>query len=237
MTGLVSIDGSAASKLPDFTALSKQLAKATASSTAMSAYSPSNTVAQACPTVGTDWAASSNLPPAANAALCDCMVSSLSCVANSDISTNDTATLFSTVCGLDNSACAGISANATTGIYGAYYPCSPDQQLSFAFNQYYLSQKKASTACDFNGNAKVQKSSSSSSCSAALGQAGSAGTGTVTAVLSSTATGTSSSSGSASTTSKGAAGAVVVPRLDMGMLQLGAYLVVAGMAGFGMILL
>jgi 1,3-beta-glucanosyltransferase GAS1 len=240
--GLVTVSGDTVSKLPDFTALSKQLALATPSLTASSAYSVTNTVPQACPATGTAWAASNNLPPIANAELCSCMVSSLSCVANTGLSGNETANLFSTVCGLDNSACNGITANATTGVYGAYSMCDAYSQLSFAFNQYYSAQGKASTACDFNGNAKTQSGSTSSSCKSLLSEAGTAGTGTVTSAptgtgSSSGSSGSSGSSSSSSTSTKSAAGAVIVPRFDMGLLQLSVYLVVAGMAGAGMILL
>jgi hypothetical protein len=234
--GLVSISGDTASKLPDFTALSKQLALATPSSTASADYIVTNTQPQACPATGANWAASDNLPPIANADLCSCMVTSLSCVAISGLSGNETATLFSTVCGLDNSACDGIYTNGTTGVYGAYSMCSASQQLSFAFDQYYQNQKKASTACDFNGNAKIQLGSTSSSCSSLLSRAGTAGTGIVTA----TPTGTSSSSGSSSSstsTKTSAGGAVIIPWFHMGLLQLGAYILVAGMAGAGMIIL
>ncbi|TAQ85821.1 hypothetical protein B7494_g5834 [Chlorociboria aeruginascens] len=223
--GLVSVSGDQVSKLADFTALSSQLALATPSLTASADYTPTNTVAQACPATGADWAAASNLPPIANAELCSCMVSSLSCVANTGLSGNETATLFNTVCGLDENACAGINANATTGVYGAYSMCDSSQKLSFAFDQYYQSQGKASTACSFNSNAKIQSGSSSSSCSSLISQAGSSGTGTVTTVPTKTA----------SSSKKSAAGAVIVPRLDVGLLQLGAYVLVAGMAGAGMI--
>ncbi|KUJ14724.1 uncharacterized protein LY89DRAFT_783814 [Mollisia scopiformis] len=236
--GLVSVDGTSVTKLAGYTSLSAQLAKATASSTASSAYTVTNTVAQACPATGASWAAASALPPIANADLCECMMSSLSCQANTGLSGNETATLFSTVCGLDNSACAGITANGTTGVYGAYSMCTSYQQLSFAFDQYYKTQNKASTACDFNGNAKVKSSSTSSTCSSLLSEAGTAGTGTVTNAATATATGGSSgASGSSSTTSKSASGAVIVPRFDMGLLHLGAYLLAAGLAGVGMIVL
>jgi hypothetical protein len=163
------------------------------------------------------------------------MVKSLSCVANSGISGNSSADLFDYVCGLDNAACAGINVNATTGVYGAYSMCSASQKLSFVFDQYYKAQGKASTACSFSGNAKVQTGATSSTCSSLLSQAGTAGTGTVTSAP--TATGGSSSKSSGASTSKSAAGAVTVPRLDTGLLQLGAYLLFAGMAGAGMILL
>ncbi|KAH8661422.1 glycoside hydrolase family 72 protein [Tricladium varicosporioides] len=233
--GLVSLSGSTASKLPDFTALKSQLALATPSGTASSAYAVTNTVAQACPATGTAWAAASALPPIANANVCSCMVSSLSCVANSGLTGNQTASLFSTVCGLDSKACAGINANGTSGVYGAYSMCSASQQLSFAFDQYYKNQNKASTACAFGGNAKIQSGSTSSSCSSLIAQAGTAGTGTVTSVP--TGAAASGSSSSSTSTKKSAAGTVTVPRFNSGFLQLGAYLLVAGMAGAGMILL
>lgn len=233
--GLVSISGDTASKLSDFTSLSAQLAKATPSYTSSAAYTVSNTVAQACPATGTAWAASSNLPPIANAELCTCMMSSLGCQANTGLTGNETATLFSTVCGLDSDACAGITANATTGVYGAYSMCSAYQQLSFAFDQYYQSQSSASTACDFGGNAAVHSSSTSSSCSALLAQAGTAGTGTVTSAP--TGTGSSSGSSSSSATSSSPAGAVFIPRFDVGLLHLSVYVAAAGAAGMAMIML
>ncbi|TEY46223.1 hypothetical protein BOTCAL_0319g00040 [Botryotinia calthae] len=234
--GLVSVSGNSVSKLSDFTALSKQLASATPSFTNSASYTVTNTVAQACPATGTAWAASSNLPPIANAELCECMVKSLSCVANSGISGNSSADLFDYVCGLDSAACDGISKNATTGVYGAYSMCTSAQQLSFVFDQYYQNQNKTATACDFSSNAKTQAGAKSSTCSSLISQAGTAGTGTVTSAP--TGTGSSGSSSSTSTsTKKSSAGATIVPRFDLGLLQLGAYVVVAGMAGAGMIIL
>jgi len=237
--GLVSVTGDTASKLPDFSALSSQLALATPSLTASSAYQVSNTQAQACPATGTAWAAASNLPPIANADVCTCMMSSLSCVANTNLSGNETATLFSTVCGLSNNACNGITANATTGTYGAYSMCSSYQQLSFAFDQYYQSQSKVATACSFNGNAKIQTSSTSNSCKALLNQAGTAGTGTVTTAPTGTGStsGSSGTSTSSSSSKSSSAGAMVIPQFDIGLLEIGAYLLTAGLAGAGMILL
>lgn len=221
--------------MADYTVLSTQLAKATPSATASSAYVVSNTVAQACPATGTAWAASENLPPIADAELCSCMVASLSCIADTGLSSNETSDLFSTVCGLDENACDGITGNATTGVYGAYSMCDSYSMLSFAFNQYYLTQSKASTACDFGSKAKTQTASTASSCSSLLSQAGTAGTGTVTSVA--TGTGVSSSSGSSATTSKASAGNLRIPTFDMGMLKLGAYLLCAAATGVGMVLL
>ncbi|POS83237.1 hypothetical protein EPUL_005790, partial [Erysiphe pulchra] len=213
--GLVTVSGGQVSKLPDFTTFSKQLANVAPSNTPLSAYSVTNTVAQACPATGTSWAASSKLPPIANADLCSCMMSSLSCTAKPGLSSNETATLFSSVCGLNSKACVGISTNASTGVYGAYSMCLPNQQLSFAMDQYYKLQKNAQTACDFGGNAKVQSSSMSDSCKKLLGQAGSDGTGIVTSPP---------TKGSDGADKKSAAGVTLVPGINSDLFKIGAYL-------------
>jgi hypothetical protein len=165
------------------------------------------------------------------------MLKSLSCVAKSGISGAASEELFNYICGTDNSACVGIYKNATTGTYGAYSMCNSDQQLSFAMNAYLLDNKKAS--CDFGGNATSQAASTASACSSVLSAAGTAGTGSVTAVptgAGGSGTGTGSSSAQSSSKSS-AAGAMTVPQFDMGLLQLGVYVVAAVMAGAGMVFL
>ena len=231
MIGLVSIgsDGSV-TKLPDFTALSTQIAQITPSGINAASYTPTNTQAQSCPS-GPAWSAATNLPPSPNAQLCSCMVKTLSCVANPNLSANSTGPLFAVACGLVNGVCDGIVRNGTTGVYGAYSMCNPTEQLSWVYNQYYLSQKSASSACSFSGNAQTQQPQGvSGDCKNLLSQAGSAGTGTVTSAPTGTGAGTS-------TSKKSAAGAVTVPRFDTGLLQLGAYLVGAALTGAGMVLL
>jgi hypothetical protein len=151
------------------------------------------------------------------------MVSSLGCAVKSSVDSTTYGSLFNQVCGYSGS-CNGIKANAVNGTYGAYGMCNATEQLSFAFNQYYLSQNKVSTACDFGGNAAVKAGTAASgTCAALVSQAGTAGTGTVT---------------SAPTSSKKAsAGVSTVPRVDMGLFSLGLYVTVAGFFGMGMVLL
>ncbi|RFU24207.1 hypothetical protein B7463_g12131, partial [Scytalidium lignicola] len=209
--GLVSVAGGVASKLPDFTALSKQLALATSTSTPLVDYTITDTSPQACPTVNQDWAAASTLPPTANIDLCKCMISSLSCVSAPDLSGDDIATLFGTVCGLDSNACAGIATNASSGSYGAYSMCQPSQKLSFAFDQYYKARGKAASACDFNRNARIKSPSVPCGCSSILNEAGPKGTGTVTSMATITGSFNCPPFSFAGSNKKSAASAIIIP--------------------------
>ena len=223
-----------ASKLADYTQFSKQIASATPSGVNSGSYNPTNTVAQNCPAVGPTWAASSNLPPTPNEQLCSCMVSNLTCVANNGISDDATSDLFGFICGQqDGKFCEGITANGTTGEYGAYSMCKAQEQLSFAMNAYAQGQNGNSQACSFGGNATTTSASVNSQCSGLLGEAGAAGTGIVTSAPS----GTGAIGGSGGSTSSGAAGSLTVPAFDFGLLATGLYATVAAMIGAGMILL
>ena len=228
----MSVNGDTASKLPDFTYLSSQIAKITPSGVNSASYTPTNTQAQSCPTTGTAWLAASALPPTPNAELCGCMVQTLNCVAKPGINDTSIGDLFGTVCGLQQGICDGIAANSTTGTYGVYGMCNATEQLSWAFNSYFQKQNSNPSACDFNGAATTQAAASpSGNCQSLMSQAGSAGTGTVTSAP------TGAGGGSSTATKKAAAGAVTVPRFEFGMLQLGAYVVGAVLTGAGMILL
>ncbi|CAK4030722.1 carbohydrate-binding module family 43 [Lecanosticta acicola] len=237
--GLVSIDGSSVSTLTDFNNLKTEMAKASPTGVNSASYTPSNSAA-ACPTTS-DWAAkASPLPPSPNKELCNCMYNSLSCTIKSSVSSDDYEDLFGTVCGY-GSTCAGIAHNATTGKYGAYGMCNSTEQLAFAFNQYYIAQNKASTACDFNGAAQVKNAQSASgSCSSLMAQAGTAGTGTVTASPTANAAQQSGSSGSSgsSSSSSGAAGPIAaIPSTHVSMLPVAFMVALAVTSGMGMILL
>lgn len=252
--GLVSIDGNSASKLSDFTALSSQLAKATPSLTSMNDYNPSNTAAQQCPTVGSDWQAASALPPVPNSELCGCMAKALTCTVDKSVSDDDIGDLFSTVCGLSKDACAGITNDPKQGTYGAYGMCNPREKLGWALNAYYEEQSSkgnAASACDFKGSATTQSAvKPTGNCSALVKQAGAQGTGTVTAVPTAIGSGSSASgsggnsgsSGSGSSSSSGTgspsgSAGIVVPSVGLGALQMGLYLAVAILSGAAMILL
>ena len=188
---MVTLSGDSISTLTDFAAFSTEIVSANPTGVNSASYSATNSPA-ACPTVDSDWLAASPLPPTPNSDLCACVIPTLTCVVSSSISNSSYGELFGTVCGYG--ACAGIEANYTTGVYGAYSMCSAEQQLSFAFNAYYEAQNAAgngASACHFNGAATTQAATSATgTCASLLKVVGTAGTGSLTA---SAATATSSS--------------------------------------------
>ncbi|EEP80616.1 EPD1 [Uncinocarpus reesii 1704] len=225
--GLVELEGGKAKKLKDFENLKNQMKKVDPDGVEMDQYTPGNTDLRPCPSSQV-WKSNKNLPPTPNKELCGCMVKSLSCVADDNIDDEDLGDLFGTVCGLSAEACAGIKADPATGKYGAYSMCNPREQLSFAFNSYYEAQSakgNGQNACDFKGKAKQQSAvEPTGTCSKLIEQAGKDGSGTV-----------GSSPNSASSSS--AAAPMVVPAFNFNILQLGAYVFCATLAGAGMILL
>ncbi|KAI1490287.1 beta-1-3-glucanosyltransferase-like protein [Biscogniauxia mediterranea] len=232
--GLVEVDGSSVSPYPDFTSLKSQLAKVTPTSTASSAYTPSNS-APACPTTGTSWApVASPLPQIVNPQLCSCEMSSLECTITSDDETKY-GDEFDYLCGLeDGKYCVGIANNATTGDYGALSGCSPKVQLAWVANQYYQAQDSSNkaSACDFDGLASTQSPTTTGSCSSLIAAVGSEGTGTVPAATGQQGTAASSSSKGA------AASAMTTPSFfNYGKAFFVAYIVTAVVSGVGIIVL
>ncbi|KAK2767903.1 1,3-beta-glucanosyltransferase gas1 [Emmonsiellopsis sp. PD_33] len=226
--GLVDVKGDKVTRRADFKNLKEQISKVNPTGVKMSEYKPTNDALQTCPD-NKSWKANKVLPPTPNKDLCGCMVKSLSCVAKSSITDKEMGKQFGLVCGMGENTCAGISADAEKGVYGAYSMCSPREQLSFAFNNYYQQQTKAGNgdnACDFDGKAQRQSATESKgTCADLMEQAGSDGTGQITG------------GPGAASTSSGAAFPTGVPAFDFGLLKLGAYVVSAMFAGVGVILL
>lgn len=173
----------------------------------MASYTASNTP-RACPAVTTGlWEAAEALPPTPNNATCENMVASATCVPADTVATDvdKIGTLFGTVCGMDSTACSGITGNASTGIYGDFIMCDPVQQLAYVLNQYYVNQKKTKTACDFGGQAKLVTPSGDFTFSSGTTNSspGSTSGGNVTTDSSTTSSGTNSGSSSTSSSSAG----------------------------------
>lgn len=168
------------------------------------------------------------------------MFKALSCVPD-NVSDDSVGDLFGVVCGLGQGTCSGITANGTSGDYGAYAMCNPTQQLGFALNNYYQQQLSAgngASACDFSGSAKTQSPvNPTGTCSELISQAGSGGTGTVTSQPSGTgSSGSGSGSGGSSSSSSAGIPGFSAPA-HVGLLQVVSFLAVAFVSGAGMILL
>ncbi|KAK3370021.1 Glucanosyltransferase-domain-containing protein [Podospora didyma] len=228
--GLVSVSGSSASVLNNYKTLSSVIATVKPSSTSSAAYTPSNTP-QACPAVGSDWKVKGGaLPPTPDNNLCECMYTSLECVPRSDTKETDYGTIFNYICSNDKKACAGISGNTETGVYGAYAMCNAKQQLGYVLDAYYKNQNSAASACDFDRKAQLASSPSiKSGCTASLASASSANDVAATA--------TNAGSPASASTSSFAAPVTMKNLFSMGDMAVGLYVVVAMGVGAGMVML
>ena len=239
--GLVSVGSdNKATTLVDYENLSTAMAKASPTGVNAASYTPSNSP-QPCPTTST-WQAATNLPPTPNDAICQCMVQNLTCVAKSNLSPDMIKQEFDYICDpAQGNNCAGILANGSTGVYGAFSGCSDNERLSYAFNQYYLNQTATNTQntspCDFSGTANKVTPKLASSCKAVVSQAGSGGTGSITSTPTGSSSSGSGSTSSSTSTGKSAAVILSVPAFDFGILKLAAYVTSAMLIGAGMILL
>jgi len=179
--GLVNANGGSVSPTDDFENFSSQMASVSPSLTDAASYTPTLS-SQAYPSPRATFLASTELPPNPIPVLCDCMMQTFTCVANPNITRDDAISAIFDACDQQLNICSGISANVTTGAYGAYSVCNMTARTSFAFNQCYNIRNSGSATCDFNGLAVSQQNSTSQSdtCSILLRQADAAGTGTIT---------------------------------------------------------
>lgn len=208
--------------------MSSRVNAATPTSTSMAAYTPTNSAAS-CPAVNEDWQANSVLPPTPDSDLCECMYNSLTCVASSSINGSAYSDIYGYVCGEDESYCAGVTANVTSGVYGAYSMCNSTQMIAYVLDQYYQGQGSDSTACDFDGAATTKAAATASSCSSALASASSANAVAATATAGSSSSGSSNSSSSSSSS-------IAMPSthtmlFSIGDMAIGMYMLVAMGAG------
>ncbi|KAK4153036.1 Glucanosyltransferase-domain-containing protein [Chaetomidium leptoderma] len=229
--GLVSVKGSSASTMKNYDALQTRMASIAPTSTEMDSYKPTNSPA-ACPPIAKDWAVKGgSLPPTPDASLCDCMFSSLSCIPADDLAPKAFGGVFGFICEKPE-LCVGINGNTTSGVYGAYSMCSARQKLGFVLDQYYQAQNSASDACDFKGQATLQKNGGAQSkCSAALSSASSAN------AIAATATSAEGAGGAATSSNAAAAPGQMKGLFVLGDVVVGLYVVVAMGVGAGMVLL
>ncbi|KAF9962527.1 1,3-beta-glucanosyltransferase gas1 [Mortierella alpina] len=174
--GLVAIQpDSTATPLPDYINLKSVLETAHPVGVKMDEHNEKRSVST-CPPITSSWEPNARLPPTPSASVCDCMLSSLGCVASDQAmsAAENLGTLLNTICGM--TSCDDISANGKTGVYGKYSFCTPAQKLSYMYNLYYTNiGKKAAATCSFNGMAKLTTTARQSDhgCSAVGSSSGS----------------------------------------------------------------
>jgi 1,3-beta-glucanosyltransferase GAS1 len=227
--GVVEYKNGEPKRMKNFQKLKEQHAKADPKRVDESDYSASGD-RETCPEIGDVWRASSNLPPTPDEDLCDCMVAASSCVATDDLDVEDFGDIFDDICGQPGNLCAGISGNATTGVYGAYHGCSDRAKLAHILDVYYQAQDEAFDACDFDGAATTQEPSAASSCDDALASASSINeeAATATSPLDNASSTGGSGSGSDSGNDEGAAfTSTPISRISLGNFAVGLYMVVA----------
>mmetsp|Transcript_5116 Transcript_5116/g.5115 ORF Transcript_5116/g.5115 Transcript_5116/m.5115 type:complete len:541 (-) Transcript_5116:15-1637(-) len=235
--GLVSVSGSSVSTLKDFSYLKAELASISPS--AAESSSVASTSVTSCPTSTSVWSAATNLPPTPDQVACECMDASVTCVVDSDVDSSDYEDLFDYVCAKID--CDGITANGTTGEYGAYSPCTSKQKLNFVLNLYYEENGSSSSACNFDGSATTQSAKTASSCSAYLKSAGTSGLGTISGSIqttkhtgiTATQTGSSKSTSSSSSTSTGSSSGS--KQVSLGLTTKSLLVGAISIIGFGLI--
>ena len=216
--------------MKNYNALKTVIATVQPSSTASSAYTPTNSPA-ACPALNQNWQASgNNLPPTPDSTLCECMYNSLSCQPNAGLSPTKYGDIFNFICDAVPSACGGINGNTSTGVYGAFLGCDDQQKLGYVLNEYYKSQKNAASACDFKGQAQINsKPATGGSCGTALSSASAANSVAATATR---------ASSTPSASDKSAAVPMSVKALfSIGDVAVGLYVLVAMGVGATMLVL
>ncbi|KAM4061191.1 glucanosyltransferase domain-containing protein [Hirsutella rhossiliensis] len=228
--GLVKVSQGELTKMKDFDALKEQATKADPKRLHMSDYKPAGKQRE-CPAVDDIWRASDSLPPTPDKGLCDCMVKSSTCVPKSDTSPKKFGDIFGYICGSDKALCAGISADPSTGVFGAYNMCDDSAKLAHVLDAYHTKQKKSADSCDFDGAATTQQASTEASCSPALASASDLNKHAATA--------TSPAGGKASSSDDSVAvhGVSITRAFSVGDFALGLYMIAALGAGAAAIVL
>jgi len=204
----ISFDGSTVNTSQDFDNLKSEYGSVSPPSTPTKSNAPAATYA-ACPAQSTDLLASTTLPPTPVDSACNCMEQQLSCiftpaVSNQTVVNQVIGQLLDYGCNLlgqNGGSCNDIAGSGSAGTYGLGSSCSPAVKLSYVFSQFYENQKKNQDACNFAGNATINRGASATANAVASSCMASA-TGTSVPVASS-ASGSSSSTSSTNSPTRG----------------------------------
>ncbi|PHH61011.1 hypothetical protein CDD81_977 [Ophiocordyceps australis] len=229
--GLVEVKGGKATQLKDFEAL-KNATRVQPKAIERDSYNPT-AKPQQCPDSKTDtWRANSALPPTPDQSLCSCMTKSRTCVRKQGLSDKSFGDMFGFICGAAPEICTAIQGNASMGVYGAYSMCSDGEKLDYVLDAYYRKLNKAADACDFKGQAGVQRGAADSSCDSKLARASDINRQVATATAP-----VSAASPTTTDDSFAMPGAPISRVFAVGDYAVGLYMLVAMFAGLGMVAL
>lgn len=169
--GLVTIsaDGSTVTQSAEFESLK----------THYTAITPPNSPAQAsvaastyptCVTGQNNLTASTTLPATPNDAACNCLEAALACrftPPNPDYR-ETVGDLINYGCNQIGDGCAPIGGSGATGVYGRLSACDPVVKLSYVMTKFYESEGRNAAACDFAGNATLNRAASETDTADAL---------------------------------------------------------------------
>jgi len=192
----LSADGSTVQTSTDFDNLKTQYGQISAPN---SPSSGTNSF-PSCPQSSDTLLVSNTLPPTPNDQACQCLQNSLSCQFNPQ-TTNTSAIvgpLLDEACSLiggTGGSCSAISANGTSGQFGAVSSCDPSVKLSFVMSQYFEANNRDPMACSFGGNGTVNGNAPTSASAANAAASSCVASATGTFVPTATAPSGGSSSG------------------------------------------
>jgi hypothetical protein len=156
--GLTTVNGDDFTKLDDFDVYKKRLSELKLTPANKSSYKPPSSSGTTCPTAGSNWKASNDLPPIPSVDACNCLVKSYDCIVNNSFNVskpeNKVGDIFQYACGEGKVDCTKFAADGETGKYGDLSFCDPSTQLSYAFNSMYK-QSKNKDACINDGKGKI----------------------------------------------------------------------------------
>jgi len=168
----ISADGKTVTPSVEFTNLAAQYSNLTTINTPAQSAAGSTSYPPCVAGDGTNFLASTTLPPTPNAAACSCDVqTAFSCVftpqtQNYSAIVGDLLNYACAQLGSQGDKCNPIASNGQTGTYGQFSGCSPNDQLSWAMSEFYENSNRVATSCSFSGNATINKSAAPNKASA-----------------------------------------------------------------------
>lgn len=137
-------------KLADFNIVKLRLVENVPQGTLQTRSKSTSTLPLPCPNVSPTWRSLSILPPTPDEGMCECLLTTLSCIFSPNQKVDERAFLLEMCSKTD---CSDVMSNSTSGTYGKYSGCGLRQKLSYVLTKYWLENNRNPELCDFNKRA------------------------------------------------------------------------------------